>query len=53
VDNNGYGPVRLEWTDDVGSYLLLATVGRTPTQSAGPTVAELVRIADSVAATDP
>lgn len=52
VDNNGYGPVRVEWTDDVGSYLLLATVGRTPTGSAGPTVAELVRIADSVAAED-
>jgi hypothetical protein len=52
VDNNGYGPVRLEWTDDVGSYLLLGTVGRTPTGSAGPTVAELVRTADSVAAED-
>lgn len=52
VDNNGYGPVRLEWTDDVGSYLLLATVGRTPTGSAGPTVGELIRIADSVAADD-
>lgn len=52
VDNNGYGPVRLEWTDDVGSYLLLGTVGRTPTGSAGPTVAELIRIADSVAAED-
>jgi hypothetical protein len=52
VDNNGFGPVRLEWTDDVGSYLLLATVGRTPTGNAGPTVAELIRIADSVAAED-
>lgn len=52
VDNNGYGPVRVEWTDDVGSYLLLATVGRTPAGSAGPTVAELVRVADSVAADD-
>ena len=52
VDNNGYGPVRLEWTDDAGSYLLLSTIGRTPTGSAGPTVAELIRIADSVAAND-
>ena len=52
VDNNGFGPVRVEWTDDAGSYLLLATVGRTPTGNAGPTVAELVRIADSVAAED-
>ena len=52
VDNNGYGPVRVEWTDDAGSYLLLSTIGRTPTGSAGPTVAELIRIADSVAAHD-
>lgn len=52
VDNNGFGPVRLEWTDDAGSYLLLATVGRTPTGNAGPTVAELIRIADSIAAED-
>lgn len=52
VDNNGYGPVRLEWTDDVGSYLLLGTVGRTPTGSAGATVPELIRMADSVAAED-
>lgn len=52
VDNNGYGPVRVEWTDDHGSYLLLSIIGRTPTRSAGPTVAELVRIADSVAAED-
>lgn len=52
VDNNGYGPVRLEWTDDSGSYLLLGTIGRTPTGSAGPTLAQLKRIADSVAAKD-
>ncbi|WP_129789581.1 hypothetical protein [Promicromonospora panici] len=52
VDNNGYGPVRVEWTDDAGSYLLLGIIGRTPTGSAGPTVAELIRIADSVAAND-
>jgi hypothetical protein len=52
VDNNGYGPVRLEWMDDSGSYLLLGTIGRTPTGSAGPTIAELLRIADSVAAED-
>jgi hypothetical protein len=52
VDNNGYGPVRVEWTDDAGSYLLLGTVGRTPTGSAGPAVADLLRIADSVAADD-
>ncbi|MFI9486874.1 hypothetical protein ACIG47_10825 [Promicromonospora sp. NPDC052451] len=52
VDNNGFGPVRVEWTDDAGSYLLLATLGRTPEGSSGPTVAELVRIADSVAADD-
>ncbi|GAB2468650.1 hypothetical protein GCM10027063_06300 [Promicromonospora xylanilytica] len=52
VDNNGFGPVRVEWSDDLGSYLLLATVGRTPTGNAGPTVAELIRIADSVAAED-
>ncbi|MFC8800868.1 hypothetical protein ACFT2C_24320 [Promicromonospora sp. NPDC057138] len=52
VDNNGYGPVRVEWTDDAGSYLLLGTIGRTPTGSAGPTVAELIRVADSVAAKD-
>ena len=52
VDNNGFGPVRLEWTDDAGSYVLLATIGRTPTGNAGPTVAELIRIADSVAAED-
>ncbi|WP_369369757.1 hypothetical protein AB1046_13160 [Promicromonospora sp. Populi] len=49
VDNNGFGPVRLEWTDDAGSYLLLGILGRTPTGSAGPTIAELIRIADSVA----
>ncbi len=52
VDNNGFGPVRVEWTDDAGSYLLLATLGRTSTGTAGPTVAELIRIADSVAAED-
>ncbi|MFE7505010.1 hypothetical protein [Promicromonospora sp. NPDC057488] len=52
VDNNGFGPVRVEWTDDAGSYLLLSTVGRTPTANAGPSVAELIRIADSVAADD-
>ncbi|MGW2093060.1 hypothetical protein [Promicromonospora sukumoe] len=52
VDNNGFGPVRVEWTDDLGSYLLLATIGRTPTENAGPTIAELIRIADSVAAED-
>jgi hypothetical protein len=52
VDNNGFGPVRLEWSDDEGSYLLLSTIGRTPTGNAGPTVAELIRIADSVAAAD-
>lgn len=50
VDNNGYGPVRVEWTDDTGSYLLLSTVGRTPTGSAGPTVDQLLRMADSVGA---
>ena len=52
VDNNGFGPVRVEWTDDAGSYLLLSTIGRTPTANAGPSVAELIRIADSVAADD-
>jgi hypothetical protein len=52
VDNNGFGPVRLEWSDDAGSYLLLSTIGRTPTGNAGPTVAELIRVADSVAADD-
>lgn len=52
VDNNGFGPVRLEWADDTGSYLLLAVLGRTPTGNAGPTVAELIRVADSVAAAD-
>ena len=52
VDNNGFGPVRVEWSDDAGSYLLLSTVGRTPTGNAGPTVAELIKIADSVAADD-
>lgn len=52
VDNNGFGPVRLEWTDDAGSYLLLSTIGRTPTGNAGPTVPELIRMADSVAADD-
>lgn len=49
VDNNGYGPVRVEWTDDEGSYLLLATIGRTPDGNAGPTIPNLLRIADSVA----
>lgn len=49
VDNNGYGPVRLEWTDDDGSYLLLTVVGRTPAGRAGPTVDELIRMASSVA----
>jgi hypothetical protein len=52
VDNNGFGPVRVEWSDDAGSYLLLGTMGRTPTGGSGPTVAELIRIADSVAAED-
>lgn len=52
VDNNGFGPVRIEWTDDDGSYLLLAILGRTPTGSAGPTVAELTRMADTVAQED-
>jgi hypothetical protein len=52
VDNNGFGPVRVEWTDDAGSYLLLGTMGRTPEGGSGPTVAELLRIADSVAAND-
>jgi hypothetical protein len=52
VDNNGFGPVRVEWSDDAGSYLLLGTLGRTPEGGSGPTVAELIRIADSVAAED-
>lgn len=52
VDNNGFGPVRVEWTDDEGSYLLLGTMGRTPEGGSGPTIAELLRIADSVAAED-
>lgn len=52
VDNNGFGPVRVEWSDDAGSYLLLGTLGRTPAGGSGPTVAELIRIADSVAAED-
>ncbi|WP_125778211.1 hypothetical protein [Antribacter gilvus] len=48
VDNNGYGPVRLEWADDDGSYLLLSVVGRTADGRSGPTVEELVRMAESV-----
>ena len=52
MDNNGFGPVRLEWSDDAGSYLLLSTIGRTPTGNAGPAVAELIRMADSIAADD-
>lgn len=48
VDNNGYGPVRLEWTDDDGSYVLLSVIGRTADGRSGPTVDELVRMAGSV-----
>lgn len=49
VENNGFGPVRVEWTDDAGSYLLLTMLGRTPEGRSGPTVDELLRTAGSLA----
>ncbi|GAB3164431.1 hypothetical protein GCM10027059_20540 [Myceligenerans halotolerans] len=49
VENNGYGPVRVEWTDDDGSYLLLTVLGRTPDGRSGVEVEELLRMAGSLA----
>ncbi|MBO0611277.1 hypothetical protein [Myceligenerans salitolerans] len=49
VENNGYGPVRVEWTDDGGSYLLLTVLGRTPDGRSGVGVEDLLRMAGSLA----
>ncbi|RPF19952.1 hypothetical protein [Myceligenerans xiligouense] len=49
VENNGYGPVRVEWTDDAGSYLLLTVLGRTPEGRSGVEVEDLLRMAGSLA----
>lgn len=49
VDNNGFGPVRVEWTDDDGSYLLLTVLGRTPEGRSGVEVEDLLRMAGSLA----
>lgn len=49
VDNNGFGPVRVEWTDDDGSYLLLTVLGRTPDGRSGVGVEDLLRMAGSLA----
>lgn len=48
VDNNGFGPVRVEWTDDDGSYLLLTVLGRTPEGRSGVEVEDLLRMAGSL-----
>jgi hypothetical protein len=49
IDNNGFGPVRVEWTDDDGSYLLLTVLGRTPDGRSGVEVEDLLRMAGSLA----
>lgn len=48
IENNGYGPVRVEWTDDDGSYVLLTVLGRTPDGRSGPEVEDLLRMAGSL-----
>ncbi|MBL0885555.1 hypothetical protein [Myceligenerans indicum] len=48
VENNGFGPVRVEWTDDAGSYLLLTVLGRTPDGRSGVEVDDLLRMAGSL-----
>ncbi|GAA1860816.1 hypothetical protein [Myceligenerans crystallogenes] len=48
VENNGYGPLRVEWTDEQGSYLLLTVRGRTPDGRSGASAEELLRMAGSL-----
>jgi hypothetical protein len=48
VENNGFGPVRVEWTDDDGSYVLLTVLGRTPDGRSGVEVEDLLRMAGSL-----
>lgn len=49
VENNGYGPLRVEWKDEKGSYLLLTVRGRTPDGRSGASAEELLRMAGSLA----
>lgn len=49
VENNGFGPVRVEWTDGDGSYVLLTVLGRTPDGRSGVEVEDLLRMAGSLA----
>ncbi|GAB4086700.1 hypothetical protein GCM10028784_33300 [Myceligenerans cantabricum] len=49
VENNGFGPVRVEWTDEGGSYVLLTVLGRTPEGRSGVPVDDLLQMAGSLA----
>jgi hypothetical protein len=42
-----FGPVRVEWTDDDGSYVLLTVLGRTPDGRSGVEVEGRLRMAGS------
>ena len=48
--SNGYGAVRVAWTDRKHSYLLLTTNYKTASGTSGPTVDDMIRMAGSVPA---
>ncbi|HXD61164.1 MAG TPA: hypothetical protein VN619_04475 [Lacisediminihabitans sp.] len=48
--SNGYGTIRIAWTDNVRSYLLMTTVMKTDSGPSGANLADMVRMAGSTPA---
>ena len=47
--SNGYGAIRVAWTDGKLSYLLMTTVMKTDSGTSGATAVDMIRMAGSIA----
>lgn len=50
--SNGYGAIRIAWTDNTRSYLLMTTVMKTDSGLSGASMADMVKMAGSTPASN-